>query len=405
MARTPVTGANVPVRQVPAGPTPVRQAPVGHLTGSDIGRAWFRDNEQGLLASRPREYAEDPLVLDEGGWWAVIGTFEGRMGLWRFDDVRPAPLPPPDPSWASGPPTPGTTITPTGAGLPTTTSGWRTSLSRTDYLSGVARIRARIGRGEVYQVNLCRVLRAGTGTEPWALAARLAAGNPAPHAAVLDLPGGPCPAGDGRTRVVSASPELFLARDGDRLRCSPIKGTAPVVGSMLQKDHAENVMIVDMVRNDFSRICRPDSVAVPSLLREEAHPGLVHLVSTVSGQLRQDVGWPRILAATTPVASVSGAPRSSALRAIAALEPVPRGPYCGFFGWIDADRARARLAVTIRTFWWEADTLAFGTGAGITWGSDPHREWAETELKARRLVALAAGGASDRPTHPVRTAL
>ncbi len=100
--------------------------------------------------------------------------------------------------------------------------------------------------------------------------------------------------------------------------------------------------------------------------------------------------WPQIFAATFPPASVSGAPKSSALRIIGDLEPVSRGPYCGAIGWVDADRQAASLAVGIRTFWLDAGQLRFGTGAGITWGSDPQREWAETELKADRLVGLAS---------------
>src|SRR5690606_14055004 len=128
--------------------------------------------------------------------------------------------------------------------------------------------------------------------------------------------------------------------------------------------------------------------------------GLVHLVSTVTGALEPEVrdapdAWGRIFRATYPPGSVSGAPKSSALRTIDALEPVDRGPYCGAFGWIDADAGRAEPAVAIRTFWWEATeggVLCFGTGAGITWGSDPAAEWEETELKARRLVAIASSG-------------
>lgn len=170
-------------------------------------------------------------------------------------------------------------------------------------------------------------------------------------------------------------------------------------------------MITDLVRNDLHRVCDPGTVEVTGLLQVEEHPGLVHLVSTVQGRLAPDVAaaddlWARVLAATYPPGSVSGAPKSAALRVIAELEPVPRGPYCGVVGWIDADAGRAELAVGIRTFWWTADapetsagrsrsatssgTLRFGTGAGITWGSDPEAEWAETELKARRLIALAS---------------
>jgi para-aminobenzoate synthetase component 1 len=173
---------------------------------------------------------------------------------------------------------------------------------------------------------------------------------------------------------------------------SPIKGTAPDDTGLLPKDEAENVMIVDLVRNDLQRVSRPGTIAVPSLLRVERHPGLVHLVSTVEGRLAPGRGWPDLLAATMPPGSVSGAPKSSALRAIRDLEPVPRGPYCGAVGYVDADRGTARLAVGIRTFWLDGGILRFGTGAGITWGSDPAREWDETELKAARLVGLASAG-------------
>jgi para-aminobenzoate synthetase component 1 len=117
----------------------------------------------------------------------------------------------------------------------------------------------------------------------------------------------------------------------------------------------------------------------------------VHLVSTVRGDLRDDVGWSELLAASFPPGSVTGAPKSSALRIIDETEPVSRGPYCGAVGWVDADAGAAELAVAIRTFWLEGDLLRFGTGAGITWGSDPEREWAETELKAERLLTVASG--------------
>jgi para-aminobenzoate synthetase component 1 len=213
------------------------------------------------------------------------------------------------------------------------------------------------------------------------LAAVLERGNPAPYAAVLDVPG---------ARVVSASPELFIRRDGDVLTSAPIKGTAPTAEELLPKDTAENVMITDLVRNDLQRVCHPGTVEVTGLLRLERHPGLVHLVSTVQGRLRPGTGWAQVLDALAPPGSVSGAPKSSALRAIADLEPVPRGPYCGALGWVDADRGTACLAVGIRTFWWNRSRIHFGTGAGITWGSDPDAEWQETELKARRLLALAA---------------
>jgi para-aminobenzoate synthetase component 1 len=189
---------------------------------------------------------------------------------------------------------------------------------------------------------------------------------------------------------VTASPELFLRRDGAGVASSPIKGTGRTEDDLLPKDVAENVMIVDLVRNDLSRVCETGSVAVDDLLAVEKHPGLVHLVSTVSGSLVADNGWPELIDATFPPGSVTGAPKSSALTTIDDLETAPRGPYCGAIGWVDADRQTAELAVGIRTFWAEDGLLKFGTGAGITWGSDPEREWAETELKAERLVGLAS---------------
>jgi para-aminobenzoate synthetase component 1 len=268
---------------------------------------------------------------------------------------------------------------------------WHSSLDHAAYLAGVEEVRRRIAAGTVYQVNLCRVLshRLHEGADLDGLARLLAEGNPAPYAARVHVP-------EAGLDVVSASPEAFLVRDGARLESRPIKGTAPVLDAMLPKDYAENVMIVDLVRNDMQRVCRPGSVQVDHLCAPEEHPGLVHLVSTVSGELVPDTTWADVFAATFPPGSVSGAPKSSALTAIADLERGSRGPYCGAVGWIDADIGRAELAVGIRTFWAEHDEqgerwLRFGTGAGITWGSDAQGEWEETELKAVRLIGLASG--------------
>jgi para-aminobenzoate synthetase component 1 len=193
-------------------------------------------------------------------------------------------------------------------------------------------------------------------------------------------------------RAASASPELFLARQGRRVWSSPIKGTAPSSGELLPKDRAENVMIVDLVRNDLGRVCEPGSITVPALLEAEDHPGLVHLVSTVEGRLRSDVGWPELLAATFPPGSVTGAPKLAAVAHLERLEPCPRGLYCGTIGWVDADRREGALNVAIRTFFVEDGRLCFGTGGGITWESTAAGEWAESELKAARLLDLASTG-------------
>jgi para-aminobenzoate synthetase component 1 len=150
-------------------------------------------------------------------------------------------------------------------------------------------------------------------------------------------------------------------------------------------------MIVDLVRNDLGRVCEWGSVEVPALCAVEQHPGLVHLVSTVTGRLRAGVGWPEVIAATFPPGSVTGAPKLAALDHIAALETSPRGVYCGAVGWVDADARQGELNVAIRTFWIGDGLLHFGTGGGITWDSTPEGEWAETELKARRLLSVASG--------------
>ena len=325
----------------------------------------------GFWATDVLDVRTDPAALT-AGFWAVVLTFEGDLTAIRLGRREAGPGPDPTP-W-------------------TPLEGrWRTSLSSAAYQRGVAEIRERIAAGTVYQVNLCRVLEHDVEARlPLdGLAAVLGRGNPAPYAACLDFP-------ELGLGVVSASPEGFLERDGDRLLTRPIKGTAPTMADMLDKDWAENVMIVDLVRHDLSGVCAPGSVSVEALCREEAHPGLVHLVSDVAGRLRPGVGWPEIFAAMAPPGSVSGAPKHTALQAIRDLEPVPRGPYCGAVGWIDVDRQKARLAVGIRTFWTGrgasgTPVLRFGTGAGITWDSDPAGEWEETELKARRLIGLASG--------------
>jgi para-aminobenzoate synthetase component 1 len=194
---------------------------------------------------------------------------------------------------------------------------------------------------------------------------------------------------------VSASPERFLRVDGRRVETRPIKGTAvsPAWLRASEKDRAENVMIVDLARNDLGRVCRPGSVTVPGLCELEPHPGLVHLVSTVRGTLRDDVGFGGLLRATFPPASVTGAPKPRVLQAIEDLEPVRRGVYCGAVGWVDTVRDRADLAVAIRTFTVTPAGTQLGVGGGITADSDPAAEWRETELKAARLLAAAGTGA------------
>jgi para-aminobenzoate synthetase component 1 len=326
----------------------------------------------GWVGTGLEEVSSDPVVLDGTGRWAVAITFEGEATLARFGTWELRGLAPHEVGGWHGP----------------APEAWSSALDEAGYRAAVEVVRGHISRGEVYQANICRVLR--TPIDPQcdvvAMLPRLAAGNPAPYAGALRLP-------EHGVHIASASPELYLRRSGARIESRPIKGTGATVADLLPKDEAENVMIVDLVRNDLGRICTPGSVGVPDLLAVEAHPGLVHLVSTVSGELTAGVGWPEILAATFPPGSVTGAPKLAALDIIRSLEAGSRGPYCGAFGWVDADAGTAELAVAIRTFWREGTDagtrLAFGTGAGITWASDPGAEWRETELKAERLLRVA----------------
>ena len=324
------------------------------------------------------DLTSDLSALDGRGFWAVVAPFEGEPVCARFTEVRPA-RPWPGAVWR-GP----------------ELDQWQTSLDRPAFCARVKAIRAAIGAGEVYQVNLTRRLSAplpspdSQSGDVAALGAALAEGNPAPYSAVVRLP-------RAGVLVASASPECFLRRDGDRVWSSPIKGTAAEADQLRAKDRAENVMIVDLVRNDLGRLCEFGSVEVPALWAVEHHPGLAHLVSTVSGRLRPGTGWAETIAATFPPGSVTGAPKLAALEHIRRLEEGPRGLYCGAIGWVDADRRCGELNVAIRTFWIDEGRLHFGTGGAITWDSDPDEEWDETELKARHLIRVASGAVVGAP--------
>jgi para-aminobenzoate synthetase component 1 len=328
----------------------------------------------GRLATGLRELTDDVSALDRPGFWVVAATFEGAFTCARFADVEAAK------SLDGG-----------GAGAPRwggpRSHEWSSSLDAPRYVAAVETVREHIAAGQVYQVNVCRTLSAPSdATDLVGLATVLADRHPSRYPALLHLP-------SAGLRICSASPELFLARRGDQVETRPIKGTARTSSEILEKDHAENVMIVDMARNDLGQVAVAGSVRVRGLCEEEPYPGLVQLVSTVQARLRRDVGWAELLAATFPPASVSGAPKSAALRLIRALEPAPRGPYCGALGYVDNARHEAVLAVAIRTFWLDDGRLRFGAGAGITWGSDAEREWDETALKADRLIGLATASA------------
>jgi para-aminobenzoate synthetase component 1 len=314
----------------------------------------------GRLATDLVVVSHDPECLNDGGFWAVSTTFENHFTAAKFATVVDAPFP--TTTWM---PLQGT---------------WSSSLDKDQYVGYVERIRSAVAEGWVYQVNACRRLsHADDGQSLRGLFSQILKNNPAPWASYLEIPG---------VMIASASPELFLSRNDTMVKTSPIKGTQPTnTQNFGAKDQAENVMIVDLMRNDFGRICKSGSVEVPRLLSSEEHPGLQHLVSDVQGELLDDISWGQIFTALSPPGSVSGAPKSSATQVISDNETA-RGPYCGALGWVEG--TQAVLSVAIRTFWKGAE-LNFGTGAGITWGSDATAEWVETQLKARRLISIAGG--------------
>jgi len=314
----------------------------------------------GRLATDLVEVSDDPKCLDDGGFWAVSTTFENQFTAAKFATVQAAPFP--ATSWI---PLKGT---------------WESSLNMNQYIGYVESIRNYVEQGWVYQVNACRRLsHADDGQSLRGLFTEILKNNPAPWASYLEIPG---------VMIASASPELFLSRDRSTVKTSPIKGTQPLNAEDFgAKDKAENVMIVDLMRNDLNRVCKSGSVEVPRLLSSEEHPGLQHLVSDVKGELLEDISWSGIFEALSPPGSVSGAPKSSAVQVIAENE-IDRGPYCGVLGWVEGEKAE--LSVAIRTFWKDSH-INFGTGAGITWSSDSAAEWEETQLKARRLISIAGG--------------
>jgi para-aminobenzoate synthetase component 1 len=258
---------------------------------------------------------------------------------------------------------------------------WEPSWTAEGYAAAIDEVRAAIARGDVYQVNLVQHLSAAFDGDPAALAAALAPLRPL-HPRPLE--------GDGWA-IVSASPELFLSRRGDRLVTMPIKGTRPAGEDIDDaKDAAEHMMIVDLERNDLARVCVPGSVRWPKLMAQHELAGVTHLVSTVEGRLRPGAGLADILDATFPGGSITGAPKIAAVDHVARLEPVGRGASMGAIGTIHAN-GDFDLALTIRTFAVVDGQIHLWVGGGIVWDSEPEAEIEESWVKARPLLAAVGG--------------
>lgn len=268
------------------------------------------------------------------------------------------------------------------------------------YAALIDECRAAIRRGDAYQLCLTTRFSVSTGAQPIDpvdVFRRLRAATASHHAALIR---------SGDVALVSASPERFLQLDGATVRTSPIKGTrprgdAPAADAALArelvespKERAENVMIVDLMRNDLQRVCAPGTVTVERLLAVETYPAVHQLVSTVAGRLRPGIRLGDVLDATFPAGSMTGAPKRSAMTILHRLEAAPRGLFAGCFGWVGSD-GRADLAMVIRSVVVHPGGAYVGAGGGITWGSDADAEVDEVALKAR--APLAALGAALPP--------
>jgi para-aminobenzoate synthetase component 1 len=266
--------------------------------------------------------------------------------------------------------------------------GLLSNFSQENYLAAVARAIEYIRAGDIFQVNLSQRLLHPADDSPTALYERLRIQNPAPYAGYFD-------AGD--LIVASSSPEQFLSVSGKTVVTRPIKGTHPRGYTPLadaygrdalfesDKNRSENVMIVDLQRNDISRVCKPHSVKVPTLFELEGHPTVHHLVSEVRGELREDRDVFDLLRAAFPGGSITGAPKVRAMEVIQELEPTARGPYCGSLGWIGFDGSM-NLNILIRTMTVSRGWIQFPVGGGIVVESHPESEYQETLHKAAGMV-------------------
>jgi para-aminobenzoate synthetase / 4-amino-4-deoxychorismate lyase len=364
---------------------------IGCLAG-----AW-RDGEA-VIGWQPRRTATrmDELGLATTGCWIGRIGYRGDCWFGLFDQLLRR-----DPDghwWLSGNPA----LAPVIERLPRPEPGKLaltgiTATSPDEHLAAVEQAILRIRAGQLYQVNVCARLAGTLLGEPAELFARGVRQLAPGYAAFLRTPDG---------SAVSLSPELFLHRRGRAVRSAPIKGTRPRSGNRPDdpgagqlrrsvKDRAENVMIVDLVRNDLSRVCEPGTVAVGDLLEVRPAPGVWHLVSEVTGRLAETAGTAELLAATFPPGSVTGAPKIRACQLIDELEPAERGLFTGAIGYLAGGDCEFNVA--IRTFEIVGDRFELGVGGGITADSVPLAEWRECRVKAAPLLALA-GAAWPEPT-------
>jgi len=279
--------------------------------------------------------------------------------------------------------------------------GWLGNFDSEGYRNAVEKTRQYILAGDVFQVNLSQRLLCPERCSASELVMRLRQVNPAPFAAYLDL---------GDAQIVSASPERFIQVKDRWIETRPIKGTRrrsgdPQIDLQLVeelrhalKDRSENIMIVDLLRNDLSRICEIDSLTVDQLCEIESFPFLLHMVSSIRGRLKEQVTLSQLMAAIFPGGSITGAPKIRAMEIIAELEPTVRGPYCGCLGYIstngDTDWNILIRTLTCSHGWWQ-----FQVGGGIVADSQPEQEEEETWTKAAGIVAAIRASLQNTKPH------
>lgn len=283
------------------------------------------------------------------------------------------------------------TVSPSAAQTPFSLLGtWQSNMSRAEYGDKFARIQAYLAAGDCYQINLTQRFSAPYQGDEWAAYLALSAANKAPFSAFIRLP---------QSAILSLSPERFLLLDGRHIETKPIKGTRPrhpdpvldqeraeeLAGA--DKDRSENLMIVDLLRNDIGRVSRPGSVCVPHLFAVESFPAVHHLVSTIHGEL--DARWQGVdlLRACFPGGSITGAPKIRAMEIIEELEPQRRNAYCGSIGYL-SQHGRMDTSICIRTLIAEAGRLHCWAGGGIIADSDADGEYQETYDKVARILPL-----------------
>lgn len=306
-------------------------------------------------------FYEDPLIHDGTAWSRDPGDFSGPSAV---------PTAPASPVF------------------------FQPEISGGTYAAMVRRAKEYIATGDIYQVCLSHRFSVPFGDDPWPLYLSLRKESPAPHAAYLSL---------GDEVVLSSSPECFLRMSGSSITTRPIKGTRPRGAHPEEdtrlarelkasaKEAAELLMITDLERNDLGKVCEFGSVEVERLLELERHPQVFHLVSTVTGRLREGVSHVAALAACFPGGSISGAPKKRALEIINELEPAPRGLFTGAIGYFGYN-GESQFNIAIRTVTIRGGRAEFHVGAGITADSDPEQEWEETLHKAAGILKASGGG-------------